>query len=101
LFTSLVVSTHCPLQRTLPAGHAAHAPYWHVWVAGHTVPQAPQLAPSKFGSMQPAAHASCPAGQETVQWLAVHTLPALQALPQLPQLALSLVVSEHLPLQTV
>jgi hypothetical protein len=103
LFTSLVVSTHWPLQNVVPVGQAAHVSYWQICAAGQAVPHVPQLASSKFGSVQPAAQAIWGEGQVvvTTQTLEVQVVPALQALPQLPQLALLLVVSTHWPLQTV
>jgi hypothetical protein len=45
-----------PHMRPVPTGmmlaHGTHAPATHVCVAGHTVPQPPQLSWSVIGSMQ-------------------------------------------------
>lgn len=38
---ALVPLAQVPVERSMQPGQAAHAPAWHVWVAGHAVQAAP------------------------------------------------------------
>jgi hypothetical protein len=60
------------------------------------VAQSPQWLGSLASLMQAPAQFSCPAGQFDVHTLLVHTSFCLQALPQLPQLPGSVLVSTQL-----
>src|SRR5215471_17415860 len=55
-----------------------------------TVPQAPQLASSVFGSTQALPQIICVDGQARTHWRLTHVVPAPHRVPQPPQLRLSL-----------
>ena len=61
----------------------------------------PQLARSVVLSLQPLGHAICPAPHAATHRPLLHRLPAAQAVPHAPQFFESVLVSTHLPLQSV
>jgi hypothetical protein len=92
-------STQPPAQSTVPPGHAAtHWAAAHTFVDAQATPQAPQ----SFGSVSSRTHCPpqfvVPSGQEQVPPL--HCRPPLQAMPQPPQFAPSLVGSTQAPLHS-
>jgi hypothetical protein len=62
LLASVCVSTHAPLQSSLPPAHA-QAPPAHDVPLGQTLPHPPQLLGSVVVSMQVPLHAAVPVGQ--------------------------------------
>ncbi len=114
-----------------PAGFCvgAQLPFEHVWLTGQTLRQLPQWLLSLCVLTQALPHNVCPPGQAThcpawqlllaqfefevqavptaqfevqaEQAPLVHTVPLAQALPQAPQLLLSVLVLVHVPLQLV
>jgi hypothetical protein len=70
-----------------------------LWLAGHTVPQAPQLPTSLAVLTQAPPQAVWPVGQP--QRPMAHTWPPVHATPHAPQLALLALVSKHTPPQLV
>ena len=97
-FTSLVVSTHAPLQLVLPKAHeqlppVQVAPPWQV------VPQAPQSVELVWVLTQDEPHLVVPALHDAWHWPSEQTELAPQVVLHVPQFAGSLWVSAHLPLQ--
>jgi hypothetical protein len=104
-----------------PAPHdTTHLPALQMYPGSQIFPHAPQFDRSlsrsaQYGAPPGAASASGPASPPPVELLHVlsggahvsehvpplHTCPALQALPHLPQFALSVVRSTHNPLHAV
>jgi hypothetical protein len=91
-----------------------HAPFWQAWFCPQTLPQAPQLLVSVCRLLQllvaaqklvPAAHVKHAVVVTVPPFLpgvvVVTHGPWVQTVPHAPQLFGSLVVSTHLPLQSV
>jgi hypothetical protein len=66
------------------------------WLAGHVLPQPPQLFESCVTSVQPALQNICELPHSHVP--AMQVFPCVQALPHVPQLALSVWRSVQVPL---
>jgi hypothetical protein len=100
LLTSVLVSTHTPLQ--LVCGLAQpQVPPRHVVPLAHTIPHDPQFELSDFKSTHDAAHALRPVPHIASHLPALHTCIAVHAVPHAPQLFGSFAVSTHDPLQVV
>jgi hypothetical protein len=87
LFESFVVFTHAPLHVVgTPAGHA-HVPLLQFPPNGHCTPHMPQFAESLVLSVHTPLQLS---GNGVVQlrthWPPLHTVPAPQTIPHIPQL---------------
>jgi hypothetical protein len=80
---------HCPLQSDNPGWQAAaQTPVpSQTWPVAQAVPQVPQFRPSTDGLMHWPWHSSSLARQVFVQVRRLHTFPAGQMFPQLPQLS--------------
>lgn len=123
-WTLSVQAPHAPFTQTCPAGHWAlvvqtHFPPEQLWPLGHLVPQAPQLLASVWVFVQvPLQLVGVAVGQQTPlaqtwalgshtgpvalpqwHWPPAQTSPARQALPQVPQLLLSVCRLTQLPPQ--
>ncbi len=94
---SVEKSTHAPLQRLVPGKHT-HVPALQLSADGHVVVQEPQWLGSVCSSTHPPLQFDKPWLQLEEQTPRSHTWPFEHALPHLPQLAGSLVRSEHVPL---
>ncbi len=94
---SLVVSTHTPLQSSVPFGHS-HLPALHVMPPLHAMSQPPQFAPSVCVSTQDAPHFVRFASHVALQSPFEQTWPALHATAvHAPQCCGSLFRSTHAP----
>jgi hypothetical protein len=92
------VSTQIPSQRVVPFPHAAaQLPAAHFSPAPHFVPHVPQLFGSVWRSKQPAPHAVSAGGHPHVPKL--HSIGAVQVVPQVPQLSESNLPFTHCPPQ--
>jgi hypothetical protein len=66
-------------------------------LAGHAVPQPPQLFTSVEVSLHMSPHSTWPDGQEVWQVPLTQVCPEGQVVPQPPQLSVSLPVSTQVP----
>jgi hypothetical protein len=91
---SVARSTQLIPQGVSPVAHsAAQAPSEQCWPVAHAAAQAPQWIGSEARSTQSVPHRDKPVRQ--AQLAAAHSCCALQALPQVPQLRLSVCTSTH------